>query len=234
MTEFQSKRPAAATPRGTNKARRTLSPGNFLKTIGDFLASAPRLVRAFIRPKIPFVLREKIYLAVTSINDCRFCEWGHSHWAMAHGMSLDAVNEVLGQESKSLEAENSAEAVAILFARHYAEHFDRIDPESIKNLRTYYSEVQIKEILAHVRFITLTNLSGNTVDAFLGRFRRPPEPVTLFQFVAGAALAPVLLTIIILAKIDHALGLTKLRSSWHRTHHDGRGEPGVSTQRNAG
>ena len=108
-------------------------------------------------------------LGVTSITDCRYCQWGHTHWAMAHGVPLEEVNQILGQQIESLEAKNPAEAAAILFAQHYAENLDRFDPESIENLRKHYSDAQVAEILAYVRAITLGSLTGNTVDAFLGR-----------------------------------------------------------------
>ena len=129
----------------------------------------PSLLAALFRPKISAALREKILLGVTSVNDCRYCQWGHTHWAMAHGVPLEEVNQILGQQIESLQAKNPAEAAAILFAQHYAEHLDQFDPESIGNLRKHYSDAQVAEILAYVRVITLASLTGNTVDAFLGR-----------------------------------------------------------------
>ena len=96
----------------------------------------------------------------------------------------------------------------------------QVDPEALVNLRKYFSDAQVKEILAHVRFITFTNLSGNTVDAFLDRVRRNGEPVSFFQFVVGAALAPVLLAVILLAKLDRKLGFVQLRDRLYRARHD--------------
>jgi hypothetical protein len=84
---------------------------------------------------------------------------------------LEEVNQILRQQIESLEAKNPAEAAAILFAQHYAENLDRFDPASLGNLRRYYSEAQVAEILAYVRAITFGSLTGNTVDAILGRFR---------------------------------------------------------------
>jgi hypothetical protein len=87
-------------------------------------------------------------------------------------VSLEEVNQILGQQIESLQARNPAEAAAILFAQHYAEHLERFDPESIENLRQYYDDRQVSEILGYVRLITFGNLIGNTVDALLGRFRQ--------------------------------------------------------------
>jgi AhpD family alkylhydroperoxidase len=108
-------------------------------------------------------------LAVSSITDCRYCQWGHTHWALANDVSLEEINEILGHDLASLQARSPAEAAAILFARHYAENLDQIDPASLENLRGHYTDAQVAEILAYVRAITLGNLVGNTLDAVLAR-----------------------------------------------------------------
>ena len=81
------------------KTKRTLTPGNFFRTVGNVLASGPVLVEALFRPKISAALREKLMLGVTSVNDCRYCKWGHTHWAMAKGVPLEEVNRILGSRS---------------------------------------------------------------------------------------------------------------------------------------
>ncbi len=214
----------ASAPPKIRKTKRTLTPDNFLKTVANFLASGPILLAALVRPKLSFALREKVFLAVTSINDCRFCEWGHTHWAMAHGVPLEEVNQILRHQTESLEAKNAAEAAAILFGQHYAEQLDQFDPESIENLRKYYSDAQVTEILAYVRFITFTNLLGNTADAFFSLFRRNGYTPSFFVGVVGAAAAPVALLILLVAKFDRKMGVDKL-SPWRRPRRDGHAEP---------
>lgn len=129
------------------------------------LISTPVMLRALIRPKISAALREKLFLAVSAINECRLCKWGHTHWAIAKGVPLEEVNQILGLQTESLAANNPSEASAILFAQHYAEQLGKVDPESIENVSKYYSKVEVAEILAYVRFIMLTNLTGNTLDS---------------------------------------------------------------------
>ncbi len=153
------------------KMKRTLTPGNFWRTVAGAVAAGPVLLTALIRPKTSAALREKVLLGVTSVNDCRYCQWGHTHWARAHGVPLAEVNQILAQQIESLEAKNPAEAAAILFAQHYAESLDRFDQESIDNLRRHFSDAQVAEIIAYVRAITLGNLTGNTLDVILDRFR---------------------------------------------------------------
>jgi AhpD family alkylhydroperoxidase len=165
---------ASAPAQKLAKAKRTFTPANFLKTVVNVVASGPVLLAALFKPKTSAALREKVMLGVTSITDCRYCQWGHTHWALAHGVPLEEVNQILGHEIESLKAKDPAEAAAILFAQHYAEQLDKFDPKAIENLRGYYSPAQVAEILAYVRAITLGSLTGNTLDAILGRFCRLP------------------------------------------------------------
>ena len=116
-------------------AKRTLTRDNVLKTTADVVASAPVLVRALVRPRIPRALREKIMLEVTAVNDCRYCKWGHTHLAIAQGVPLEEINQIFGYQNESLAARDTAEAAAILFAQHYAENLGQFDPESIESLR---------------------------------------------------------------------------------------------------
>ena len=158
-------------PGGVANAKRTLTRDNVLETTTDVVASVPILVRALVRPKIPRALREKIMLEVTAVNGCRYCQWGHTHLAIVQGVPLEEINEIFGYQNERLAARNKAEAAAILFAQHYAENPGRFDPESIQNLHAFYGDAQVAEILAYVRAITLGNLTGNTIDALLDRFR---------------------------------------------------------------
>ena len=121
-----------------------------LKTIANCAIAFPVIVRSVFRPKTSKALREKVMLGVTAINDCRYCAWGHSHWAISQGVPLEEVNQILSSQDDSLKANDPAEAAAILFGQHYAEHLDEIDPESVKNLRNYFSQAQVREIVGYV------------------------------------------------------------------------------------
>lgn len=152
-------------------AKLTLTRGNFFKTLTDALSSLPVLLSGMVKPKTSAALREKVMLGVTSVTDCGICQWGHSHWAMANGVSLEEVNQILSQQTEALKATNPAEAAAILFAQYYAENPDQFDPNSIENLKKYYSDAQVAEILAYVRVIMFGSLTGNTLEALLSRLR---------------------------------------------------------------
>ena len=223
MATTPSRRPengASAPPQSPGKAKRILTPANTLKTIANCAISFPIIIRSAFSPKTSKTLREKVMLGVTAINDCRFCAWGHSHWATSQGIPLEEVNQILSHQDDSLKASDPAEAAAILFGQHYAEQLDEIDPESVKNLHNYFSPAQVREIVGYVYFITFTNLSGNTVDALLDRVRGKGRPITVFEGVVGAALAPILFALVALVKLGKITGTDKRRAARHRSSQD--------------
>ena len=203
---------ATARLKPPRKTKRTLTAGNCFRTAANVVASGPVLVAALVKPNISAAVREKVMLGVTSVTDCRYCQWGHTHWAMAHGVPLEEINQILGQQLESLQAKNPAEAAAILFAQHYAEHLDQFDPEAIANLRLHYSDAQVAEILAYVRAITLGSLTGNTVDAFLDHVRSHGRMCTFVEGVVAAAAAPVVRLLAQLAKFHRRVSMDKTRS----------------------
>ncbi|MBY5427473.1 carboxymuconolactone decarboxylase family protein [Rhizobium leguminosarum] len=220
---------AGVPPKPAGHLKRTLNASNAFETITKLMASSPVLVEAAVRPKIPAALREKIFLAVTAVNDCRYCKWGHTHFAMAQGVPLEEVNQILGHQITSLQAVDQAEATVLLFAQQYAEDLDKIDPASLENLRRFYSQAEVEEILAYVRFITLTNLTGNTVDAFLDRFRG-----NLLEGLVAAAAVPFALLLENLAKLDHQVGMDPIRPDRDATPQDIPPKPTPKAKSDAG
>ena len=207
---------ASALLQNPGKTKRTFTPANFLRTAANMAISFPILIRSIFRPRTSQALREKVMLGVTAINDCRYCAWGHSHWAVSLGIPLEEVNQILSSQNDSLQAKNPAEAAAILYGQHYAEYLDEIAPESVENLRAFFSQAEVREIVGYVYVITFANLSGNTVEALWDRMRGKGRPITLFEGIVGAALAPILLVLIVLVKLRTLVGADKRRAARHR------------------
>lgn len=211
---------ASSASKADSMAKRTLTPVNILQTIANMAITFPIIIRSVFKPKTSKALREKVLLGVTAINDCRYCAWGHSHWAISQGIPLEEINQILSSQDGSLNANDPAEAAAILFGQHYAENLGEIDPESVKNLHNYFSQAQVREIVGFVYFITFTNLSGNTVDVLLERIRGQRRSITVFEAVIGAALAPTLLVLVSLVKLGKLVGTDKRRAARHRASQD--------------
>lgn len=143
--------------------KRVLNPAELFQRLGWAIVYSPFLLRASIQPATSPVLREKIMLAVTAVNDCRYCAWAHTRLALSRGMNIEEINQILHQ-SANLRAESESYAAAILFAQHFADTCGEIDPVTKDTLRGHFSARQISEILAYIHGIYLGNLIGNTFE----------------------------------------------------------------------
>jgi AhpD family alkylhydroperoxidase len=111
---------------------------------------------------------EKIMIAVTAVNDCRYCAHFHTGMALKEGIPPDEIQKILSREIGDFPEE---EAVALAFAQHWAETAGDPDPEVERRFRDYYGPQISTDILNWMRMIRMGNLSGNTLDAVLWRLR---------------------------------------------------------------
>ena len=72
--------------------------------------------------------REKIMLAVTHVNGCRWCNYGHTRAALREGVSEDELHHLLEGEFAMLP---EGEVVALVFAQHYADLIHTHVPDCI-------------------------------------------------------------------------------------------------------
>jgi AhpD family alkylhydroperoxidase len=114
---------------------------------------------------------EKIMLAVTRVNGCRYCSYGHSRAALAMGVPDTELQRILAGD---LDGFPEHEAVALTFAQHYAESCCKPDPAAWERVVEYYGPAAARDIQAYLRMITFGNLFGNTFDALLSRLAGRP------------------------------------------------------------
>jgi AhpD family alkylhydroperoxidase len=150
--------------------KRTFSLPLYAHSLAALMTASPVLVRALSRPRISPALREQIMLAVTSVNDCRYCNWGHTALALRNGVDLTALRQTL--DSGSLSADSTPDAVAILYAQHVASEQGDADPGAERALAGAWAPDEQAEIKAYITAITFGNLVGNSADAWLARLRR--------------------------------------------------------------
>ncbi len=110
--------------------------------------------------------RERLMLAVTAVNGCRYCSFFHAREALKTGVAPDEVRRLLAGT-----ADDSPEddVVALLYAQHWAESDARPAPEAVERLRQAYGTEKADAIHLVLRMIRFGNLSGNTWDYFLYR-----------------------------------------------------------------
>ena len=161
--------------RGMSKTRfekRTFSLYSFWTGLGKVLAHSADLYHMRKRPRIERSFRERIMLAVTQVNDCRYCSYVHARMALQAGLSEQEISELLEGD---LEHSPPDQLVALAFAQHYAEQAGRPDQLTLERLQDSYGPESTNEIMASIRVIYFANLLGNTFDKLLHRFK----PATL-------------------------------------------------------
>ena len=109
-------------------------------------------------------------LAVTSVNECRFCSYVHTGVALANGVDLDELQHLL--DSGTFGKVDDRDAVAILFAQHFAETQRHPSVEARAALARAFSRYQRLELMAYIHAIYLANLSANSVEEWLARLSR--------------------------------------------------------------
>jgi AhpD family alkylhydroperoxidase len=152
--------------------KRTFSLPLLARSVGAAAAHTPILLAAYVRPATSRVLREKVMLAVTIVNDCRYCSWVHTGFALAHGVDLDELRRTL--DAASFGEVEGRDAIAILYAKHFADTVRRPSAEAELALSRAFRGRARAEIMAYVHGIYFANLSGNSVDAWLARLRGIP------------------------------------------------------------
>ena len=93
----------------------------------DLLGTARRLrdfARGKVKGELPLDFQERIMLAVTSVNRCRYCTFVHTRAALAAGISPEDAAALL---EGSVDAAPEDEATALLYAQHWAETDGKTD-----------------------------------------------------------------------------------------------------------
>jgi len=116
---------------------------------------------------------EEIELIVSRVNGCRTCTYVHSANALQEGLSDKELEELLALDLGHFPAER---AMAFAFAQHYAESGGQPNPSAEQRFRDYYGPQMSQDILAHLRFIQFSSVTGATIQALLSRLRGHPVP----------------------------------------------------------
>lgn len=131
------------------------------------LARERRRLRALLRGHaIDAGLRERLMLAVTEVNGCRYCSYAHARMALGAGLDADEIAALARGE---LDGAPPEQAVALLYARHWAETDARPDAEVRQRLVETYGESRARDIELTLHTIRVANLLGNTWDHVLDR-----------------------------------------------------------------
>jgi AhpD family alkylhydroperoxidase len=183
---------------GFNK--RFYHPSGFLKDLVEIFRERGSIVATFRSRRLSRTFIEKIMLVVTRVNGCRYCAYGHTHLALRSGVEPEEIEQLMALEIGSFPPD---QAIALAFAQHSAETGSQPDPQAVQRLEDYYGREISRDIQNVIRMITMGNLSGNAVDAFLSRLAGRPavESRLLSELFLFLLLAPVLIPLLLMMKL---------------------------------
>jgi AhpD family alkylhydroperoxidase len=110
--------------------------------------------------------QERLMLAVTAVEGCRYCSYFHAKQALKSGISPEEISRLLSGDVDNCPED---EAVAVIYAQHWAESDAHPDPEAERKLQQTYGVEEKEAIHLMLHMIRLGNLLGNTWDYLLYR-----------------------------------------------------------------
>ncbi len=136
--------------------------------IKKFIDHSDAFVEAKLNPVISKSFSESINLAVTQVNGCKLCSYTHAKNALKEGMTEEEVDMLMTGDFEKMPKE---QLEALLFAQHYAESKGNPDTETQNRLLEIYGQEKTNDIMSDILLMTLTNLHGNTMEAFKLRLK---------------------------------------------------------------
>lgn len=150
--------------------------------------SIPDIIKHQKEGTISRKFTERLMLAVTAVNGCRYCSFVHTKMALESGCTDEEIKDIMQLQFDSFEDE---EIIGLTFAQHYAETNRNPSKKAVRRLVAFYGEERSRAIIQTLDGIWIGNLAGNTLDAFQSRLKGiPPENgsflLELIVFVIGS------------------------------------------------
>jgi AhpD family alkylhydroperoxidase len=120
---------------------------------------------AMSSPELDLAFRERLMLAVTEVNRCRYCRAFHVGQARQAGISNQEIALYLKGTIPDEVPEH--QKLAVCFARHWAETDTHPDQDFVDQVRETYGDEGFQNINLVLRMIRMGNLLGNTLDKIL-------------------------------------------------------------------
>ena len=142
---------------------------NLGELLGDttYIFGTPRKIKALMRGEsLDKKFRERLMLAVTEVNGCRYCQYAHARMALSSGLSQSEIDDLSVGVLDNCPAE---QLPALLYAQHWAETNANPDAQIRQRVLTIYGEETMQAVALSLHMIRMGNLLGNTWDYLLYR-----------------------------------------------------------------
>lgn len=183
--------------------KRLYKPKDFYRMLEDLLSSFGASKRLNQEDHISRQFIERIMLAVTEVNGCRYCSYFHTQVSLKAGIKKEEIKRTL--EGDFIEAPQE-ELAALYFAQHYAESGGKPNREAVECMSNAYGEKKSLAIMAYIRAIMIGNTWGNSFDALRMRlFGSPSSGITVWDEL-GVLFGPLFMIPFLLIRKVFSLG----------------------------
>ena len=148
------------------KKRTYRNPRDFVSDLWFPIRNRSRLREMTREGLISQAFRERLMLAVTAVNGCRYCSYFHSRQALKSGISSEEIRQLLAGDVVNCPQD---EAVAVAYAQHWAESNAHPEPEAVERLQQTYGPGKAESVHLILRMIRMANLLGNSWDYLIYR-----------------------------------------------------------------
>ena len=143
---------------------RKAGPSNFFRVMAhkpDILASFPKLYSSIMGPgSLDRKLKEMVYLAVSFVNECKYCTEHHLRGARKAGLSEREIEDI---ESETNQHFSPREQNALHFAREMTRACAD-EGSTREHLREYFNDEQLVELTLVVSMANFTNRFNNALN----------------------------------------------------------------------
>lgn len=138
--------------------------GEFIEEFKFIIKNRDHIKKLEVGEIIAAEFRQRLMMAVTEVNGCRYCSYYHSKLALKAGISQEKLDSLLSGELNDCPED---QILALLYAQHWTENKGQPDQEMIDNVKSKYGADKFETISLAIRMINFGNLSGNSFDYFL-------------------------------------------------------------------
>ncbi|MCK5848150.1 MAG: carboxymuconolactone decarboxylase family protein [Caldisericia bacterium] len=136
----------------------------FFKETIFMIKNTKQLRSAMKNRSIPPAFRERLMMAVTSVNNCRFCSYHHSKLALKEGINSEEAAKIL---EGCVDNCPPSEAPALLYAQGWAESNGNPSSATVQRMVEIYGKQTLRDIDSILLMIRMGNYMGNVASIML-------------------------------------------------------------------
>jgi len=182
--------------------KRLYRAGDYYRILGDLIARVGDMRTAHRGGRINKAFMERIMMAVTEVNGCRYCSYFHTQVALKAGLEKQEIERTLAGD---FEMAPDEELPALYFAQHYAETAGHPQADALQCLVDTYGDATARDILAYIRAIMVGNAWGNMFDSLRLRLKgRPSDGIGFWDELVVVIGTPILVPMIAISNLVRA------------------------------